>query len=631
MFRNVSFARRVALMVILTAAGYFVAGAVALRASATSRELMQAVEAGLAPALEQSRRLQVTLATIERRLNDAAYRTDPGERAAADTLKDEFLSRVRSVKIDATVYARHCTMCHEQAREAGMAAHATGAEIVEKRFIDFYAAARTVADLAIGGSPAAAVGEARTRADELFKALWEQLEAAGDGHQQAMADQFEEVRAAQRTSGRIEITVLVVSTMLVSLLGVLILRSLAGSLGEAAAVAERLAKGDLAVEVSDAPSTEVGQVLRALASTVAGLRRMIGAIRASSTEVAGVAEVISGSTTQIVATVEQQSASSAKTSATMRDMAGQTESLAGSIQGLTADVERAASRVTELERSVRQVSAGGERLLGSVETSGATLEDMTVSIRATAEKMHEVDRVSREAMRVAGEGGESLTAVISEIAQSSREIGKVVRIIDEIADQTNLLALNAAIEAARAGESGRGFGVVAEEVKRLAERSMTSTQEIARSVTTAQKNAAEAVALSRKVLDEILGSVTRATALVGEVHASTQGQASGVKRVLEGSDGVRAVAEELAAIAREQAGAAREIATAIQAMSVVAGQVARATAEQRSGGAKVARSAEQIAEASAQSLEVTTQLQALAQRLANEAEQLKGLADQFRL
>jgi len=119
---------------------------------------------------------------------------------------------------------------------------------------------------------------------------------------------------------------------------------------------------------------------------------------------------------------------------------------------------------------------------------------------ASAARVHQVDEVSRQSVTDTRANGDRLQEAIGSIGERSDEIGKIVKVIEGIADQTNLLALNAAIEAARAGEAGKGFAVVADEVRRLAERSVLATQEIGGVIETVQKDTHRAVALMGQVL-----------------------------------------------------------------------------------------------------------------------------------
>ncbi len=394
-----------------------------------------------------------------------------------------------------------------------------------------------------------------------------------------------------------------------------------------AGVATEIAQGRLVASVK--PKSEHDAFGHAFQKMLEKLRSMIGAIKQSATQVASTADEISASSVQITKGAENQSSATDETSSTMVEMASQIDNVAKSAQDLSANVDETSSSIQEMGASIEQVAKNAENLLSSVEETSATIEQMTTSIKAVSNKVKTVDEVSRKAASVASDGGGELSNVITGIGNSSKDIGKIVKIIEEIADQTNLLALNAAIEAARAGDAGKGFAVVAEEVKRLAERSMNSTREISSFVESVQKDVAQAVSLSSTVLDQIVETVNDTSNLVAEVYTSTTEQSTGAAQVLKVSTNMQHVTRELATAAKEQANGAREIMKAVEQMNRMTQQVANATSEQKKGGDMVVKAVEQIAQVAQQNLSATEQLSKATGGLAKEADQLQRLSEQF--
>jgi len=401
-------------------------------------------------------------------------------------------------------------------------------------------------------------------------------------------------------------------------------------LREFALALEQLARGDLRTPQIDTKRTdEIGELSRTLVATFDTQRKVIGEIKDSSSQVASSADEISASAVQITKGAENQSSSTDETSSTMVEMAAQIDNVAKSAQSLAANVDETSSSIQEMGASIEQMAKNSEALLASVDETSATIDQMAASIRSVANKVKVVDDASRDATNVAKQGGGELSSVINGIGTSSRDIGKIVKIIEEIADQTNLLALNAAIEAARAGDAGKGFAVVAEEVKRLAERSMNSTREISTVVERLQKDVGQAVDLSSGVLKQIVESVAKSSSLVGEVYVAAQEQSNGATQILKTATNMQHITRQLATAAKEQADGARQIMKSVDVMNRMTQQVADATTQQKNGGDMVVKAVDQIARVSQQNVAATDKLSKATISLAREAERMRNLAQAF--
>ncbi len=216
----------------------------------------------------------------------------------------------------------------------------------------------------------------------------------------------------------------------------------------------------------------------------------------------------------------------------------------------------------------------------------------------------------------------------------SDQIGEIVTTIEDIASQTNLLALNAAIEAARAGEAGKGFAVVADEVRKLAERSSTSTREIGDLIKSIQKTVAEAVT----AMDEGAKEVERGVLIANEAGVS-------LNDILKASEAVNQQADQAAAAAEQMSASANELVAAVDSVSAVVEENTAATEEMAAGSSEVTQAIENIAsvseensaaveEVSASAEEMSAQVEevtASAQSLAELAKQLQDVVYQFKL
>lgn len=236
------------------------------------------------------------------------------------------------------------------------------------------------------------------------------------------------------------------------------------------------------------------------------------------------------------------------------------------------------NRARHLSEAMTKVAEGSQSQSAAANSMSIAVEKMTASIDQIAENAGEVRRVSDNSTSLAAEGGKIVRQVVDDMsktnhavmntAQTMRNLGEqsdqiqnVVKVIKEIADQTNLLALNAAIEAARAGEQGRGFAVVADEVRKLAEKTARSTQEIAGMVDEIRGSTSNAIA-------EMVATVEMVKA--GSVLAEQAGGA--IVKINEGVSRVLSGVEDISSSIREQSVASREIAVNVESVARMSGE-----------------------------------------------------------
>ena len=263
-------------------------------------------------------------------------------------------------------------------------------------------------------------------------------------------------------------------------------------------------------------------------------------------------QVISLAFSRMAGQIRELVAGVAQTSAQLNTAASELQQAAGAALDSSAQASQSASgiaaSVEELSVSIAQVADhAGEAARISEDARSVTLNGRTV-----------VERTERELVRVAADIGES-AQLIEALGERSQQISNVVGVIREIADQTNLLALNAAIEAARAGEQGRGFAVVADEVRKLAERTSVSTQEISATV--------------QAILSETAGAVQRMQAVSGSMSESVDlAREAGValSSIEERAQQTVGVVHGIADSTREQSTASQEIARLVESVAQAA-------------------------------------------------------------
>ncbi|MCU0452442.1 MAG: methyl-accepting chemotaxis protein [Bacteroidetes bacterium] len=334
---------------------------------------------------------------------------------------------------------------------------------------------------------------------------------------------YESVNAT-RTSAMLWSVFISSAFLLLALGATMMLGRVLQPLKDLAEKAELIASGDLTVDIVSTSGDEVGQLASSFMRMVERLRGTIGRLVEASAAVASASAEISASTEEMAAGAREQTS--------------QVTAVAASVEHLsrtTADNSRGAVGTSETARAAR----------ASADEGGKVVEQSVQSMKRIAH----VVQASAETVRALG--------------KSSAQIGQIVSVIDDIADQTNLLALNAAIEAARAGEQGRGFAVVADEVRKLAERTTTATKEIADMIQKIQTDTGEAVRSMEQGTVEVdngikladaAGSSLRGivsmsqtvTEMVAQIASASELQASASEQISKSVDGISSVARETA-------------------------------------------------------------------------------------
>jgi methyl-accepting chemotaxis protein len=269
------------------------------------------------------------------------------------------------------------------------------------------------------------------------------------------------------------------------------------------------------------------------------------------------------------------------------------ESLEKLVSEITDAVAATASASNQISSSTEEMAAGAQEQSAQAAEVATAVEEMTTTILETTKNADHAAKAAKDAGTIAKDGGKVVyetvegmvriadvvkksAETVQELGKSSDQIGEIVQVIDDIADQTNLLALNAAIEAARAGEQGRGFAVVADEVRKLAERTTKATKEIAGMIKRIQKETSGAVESMQQGTTEVEK---------GKQLADKAGQS--LKEIINGAEQVVSIVTQVAAASQEQSSAAEQISKNIESISNV-------THESAAGVQQIARASEDL-------------------------------------
>ena len=278
------------------------------------------------------------------------------------------------------------------------------------------------------------------------------------------------------------------------------------ALDKAISISEKIADGDLTVNIEVDSQDETGQLLASLKEMNEGLSRIVGEVRSGADSIATATEQIAAGNTDLSQRTEEQAS--------------------------------------------------------ALEETASSMEELTSTVKQNADNAQQANQLSISASGVAVKGGDVINKVVrtmESITDSSRKISDIIGVIDGIAFQTNILALNAAVEAARAGEQGRGFAVVAAEVRSLAQRSAAAAKEIKTLIEDSVNKVQDGSKLVEEAghtTQEIVTSIKRVTDIMAEISAASLEQSSGIEQVNTAITQMDDVTQQNAALVEQAAAAA---------------------------------------------------------------------------
>ena len=314
----------------------------------------------------------------------------------------------------------------------------------------------------------------------------------------------------------------VLTALLLAILLFYLNRVVINPLGRLVSTSRQIADGDLTVHLDTRRKDEVGQVLMAMQKMVQSLGQIIGDVRTASDTINDSARQLAGSSQDISTASERQAQASAASAA--------------ALEQVTVSINEVSALAGDTEQSAQKTAGMAGQGVAAIHMAVSEIEALANAIRDSSDQ-------------------------VGQLVKRTEEVGGIADVIREIADQTNLLALNAAIEAARAGEQGRGFAVVADEVRKLAERTAKATQEIAKVIDQIQQETQKTVAGMEDATPKINAGLTRVGEVSGMLDIIATEAAESKTRAIE-----------VATATKEQASAANDIARNVE-------QVAQMTEE----------------------------------------------------
>ena len=365
----------------------------------------------------------------------------------------------------------------------------------------------------------------------------------------------------ESTSALMMIIVIAIGVLLAIALGIFISRSISIPINKMVGAADKLAIGDVNVNVKADSKDEIGRLAEAFGRMIANIRGQAQA-----------AERIAGGDLTVQVDVRSENDLLGKK---LSEMVEKNNEVLGNI---AVAAEQVAAGSKQISDSSMALSQGATEQASSIEELTASIEEISSQTRLNTQNANEANELAENAKIGAMQGNtqmQEMLKAMEEINESSANISKIIKVIDDIAFQTNMLALNAAVEAARAGQHGKGFAVVAEEVKNLAARSANAAKETTEMIEGSIKKTEGGTMVAKataEALNKIVNEIDKVASLVSDISVASNEQDAGISQINQGIMQVSQVVQTNSATSEESAAASEELSSQAELLQDMVGK-----------------------------------------------------------
>jgi methyl-accepting chemotaxis protein len=385
--------------------------------------------------------------------------------------------------------------------------------------------------------------------------------------------------AAEKATGT-AMVIIPVTIIISILIGVFLTFSITRPLNTVVETLSKMEKGDMTVRAGLERGDELGTLSKALDNMSAKLQTIFKNLRQDADTLAGSAEELSSVGKQVACSAEEN--------------VSQSTSVASVTEQTSVNINAMASGAEEASENASEVASAAEQMSANMNTIATAIEEMSASIRQISNNAGDASEVANEATVKSCEA----TSAMGKLGTAAKEIGQVTDVIKKIADKTNLLAINATIEAASAGEAGKGFTVVAYEIKELANQSAQSADNIARRIEGIQVGTAEAVAVINDVSDIIAKINQSVEAISSHVGQQTKASNEIASNVAQANTSSKRVAGAISEVAKGSKDIARNAVDAAKGADIVSQNmagIAQGAKDGAQGAKQINQSANELA------------------------------------